>query len=89
MNICPYVVPIRRVPYPGTSARKPLLIEGPKGKPPIRIYFEAHTHAWRVRFIAGVEKRFAWKTKGVKKTVDVKSVWGEVTRSVKKYIKEN
>ena len=84
-----YVVPISSVPYPGTSARKPLLIEGPKGKPPIRIYFEAHTHAWRVRFIAGVEKRFAWKTKGVKKTVDVKSVWGEVTRSVKKYIKEN
>ena len=65
------------------------MIEGPKGKPPIRIYFEAHTHAWRVRFIAGVEKRFAWKTEGVKKTVDVKSVWGEVTRSVKKYIKEN
>ena len=84
-----YVVPISSVPYPGTSARKPLLIEGPTGKPPIRIYFEAHTHAWRVRFIAGVEKRFAWKTKGVKKTVDVKSVWGEVTRSVKKYIKEN
>ena len=77
------------MPHPGTSARKPLFIEGPKGKPPIRIYFEAHTHAWRVRFIAGVEKRFAWKTKGVKKTVDVKSVWGEVTRSVKKYIKEN
>ena len=84
-----YVVPISSVPYPGTSARKPLLIEGPKGKPPIRIYFEAHTHAWRVRFIAGVEKRFAWKTKGVKKTVDVKNVWGEVTRAVNKYIKEN
>ena len=65
------------------------MIEGPKGKPPIRIYFEEHTSAWRVRFIAGVEKRFAWKTKGVKKTVDVKNVWGEVTRAVNKYIKEN
>ena len=82
-----YVVPISSVPYPGTSARKPLLIEGPKGKPPIRIYFEAHTHAWRVRFIAGVEKRFAWMPHGVKK--DVKIVWNEVTRAVKKYIKEN
>ena len=84
-----YVVPISSVPYPGTSARKPLLIEGPTGKPPIRIYFEPRTHAWRIRFRKGVERRFAWKTKGVKKTVDVKNVWGEVTRSVKKYIKEN
>ena len=63
------------------------MIEGPKGKPPIRIYFEQRTHAWRIRFIKGVERRFAWKPHGVKK--DVKIVWGEVTKEVNKYIKEN
>ena len=84
-----YVVPISSVPYPGTSARKPLLIEGPTGKPPIRIYFEPRTHAWRIRFRKGVERRFAWKTKGVQKTVVAKDVWGDVRRAVNKYIKEN
>ena len=73
--------------YLGTSARKPLLIEGKKNKPPIRIYFEEHTKAWRVRYVPGVEKRFAWMLHGKKK--DPKVVWGQLMTSVRMYIKNN